>query len=416
MANTEELVSIVMPSLNHAKFIEHAVRSVLDQDYLPLELIVMDGSSVDETLKILGFLSAEYGPKLRVVSGQDSGPANAVNKALRCARGNVIGWLNSDDLYATGAVRTAVSYMQDNPELVMTYGEGEHIDAAGKWLERYPTKPPFVSIDAFQDGCFICQPTVFFRRTVLDEVGFLDENLKTAFDFEFWLRIFRQFPARIGYISHVQAMSRVHESTITSRARRTVALEGLQVLSKHIGQPSPRWLFTYIEELYVKFPFETGVSELQGHVASLIEEANCHFDEATRAEIAIALKNDHRLQLSLPGIFADVFADGWAGRTLDLRVRPRDDEAFTLALHCAHQWPVFAPLRLNISTSWGRKKQVQVKKRGSFEIEIAVPGNSRAKNLSVLIESDSIFVPRDVELGSSDSRELSFKVDRLVRR
>src|SRR5438046_412946 len=81
-----------------------AIRNVLEQDYQPLELVVVDGGSTDETLLRLEALLAVFGSRLRWVSEKDSGPANAINKALKMARGKIIGWLNSDDLYAPGAV------------------------------------------------------------------------------------------------------------------------------------------------------------------------------------------------------------------------------------------------------------------------------------------------------------------------
>ena len=123
-------VSVVMPSLNQAEYIERSIRSVLDQETeASLELIVMDGGSKDGTLEILSRLAVEAQGRLRWYSEADHGPAHAVNKAMAKASGEIIGWLNADDLYTPGAIQRAVKAMQENPQWYMLYGQGEHIDA-----------------------------------------------------------------------------------------------------------------------------------------------------------------------------------------------------------------------------------------------------------------------------------------------
>ncbi|MBK8384819.1 MAG: glycosyltransferase [Candidatus Accumulibacter sp.] len=141
---TAARVTVVMPSFNQGRFIEAAVRSVLEQAYPGLELLIVDGGSSDGTLPCLERLLAVFGDKLRWLSEKDSGPANAINKALRLARGEFVGWLNSDDLYAPGAVATAAAYLTANPEMVMVYGEAEHVDETGTRLAAYQSRrPPF---------------------------------------------------------------------------------------------------------------------------------------------------------------------------------------------------------------------------------------------------------------------------------
>jgi len=101
----------------------------------------------------------------------------------------------------------------------------------------------------FADGCFICQPTVCFRRTMTVLLGDLDVTLAAAFDFEYWLRAFGAFPDRIGYIGSVQAQSRLHEGCITRRNRRDVAVESTRVLARHLGWEPAHWVLTYLEEM-----------------------------------------------------------------------------------------------------------------------------------------------------------------------
>lgn len=407
MIDTKSLVSIVMPSFNQAGFIEAAVRSVLEQDYQALELVVVDGGSVDGTLQRLEALLGEFGSKLRWISEKDSGPANAVNKALGYARGNFIGWLNSDDLYAPGAVSRAVQCFLSQPEMVMVYGEGEHVDSGGKLLSRYPTKPPSVSIQEFQDGCFICQPTVFFRREVFESIGYLDESLATAFDFELWLRIFKNFPDRIGFVEHVQAFSRLHSDSITSRQRRLVAIEGVKILGKYLGRAKPHWLLTYAEELYQHYPHLTDTQNLKNMVNTVLNEMRTCFDERDIVWIQDMLARDARFRLALPDAFATVYFDGWAPPNLVVRVRGLHSN---ILLRCENVRPDHQAIQLEILGSWGGKFSIMVSQAGPFNIEIYIPEDFANTNVSIVINSDNYFVPKQLDKSSNDARQLVFKL------
>ena len=242
------LVSIVMPSFNQADFIELSVLSAINQDYSNIELIISDGGSTDATNQILEQLQIEH-ENIRWASEPDDGSSSAINKALSSVRGEIIGWLNSDDLYAKGAIKLVVDAFNANPDWIMCYGQGQHIDADGHVLGAYPTLPPSVSLRGFESGCFICQPTVFFKTSMLTLLGNLDETLKTAFDYDYWLRAFRSFPGRIGFIDSILAQSRLHEDCITVKMRETVALEGLGLGKKHLGRAPAHWATTYLEEL-----------------------------------------------------------------------------------------------------------------------------------------------------------------------
>lgn len=237
-----------MPSLNQAEFLPQAIESVLGQGYADIELIVSDGGSTDGTLDILASFAARD-PRLRWRSERDSGPAEALNRAIARVRGTLIGWLNADDLYARGAIERAVEALADRPRSIMVYGHGEHVDKAGELIARYPTLRPEGPIERFADGCFICQPTVFFRRTLPLLLGPLDETLTASFDFDYWLRAFQAFPGRIAFIDAVQARSRLHPGGITARQRRAVAIEGIRIIAKAFGTAPVHWLTTYMEEM-----------------------------------------------------------------------------------------------------------------------------------------------------------------------
>ncbi len=236
-----------MPSYNQSAFIEAAIDSVLGQSHADVELIVGDGGSKDGTLDILADKSRQD-PRLSWFSGPDTGPADALNRCFRQAQGVILGWLNSDDLYTEGAIARAVDLLTGDETLALCYGEAEHIDAEGALLERYPTQRPDVGLEAFHRGCFICQPSVFLRFSAYMLLEDLNETYRAAFDFDYWLRAFKAFPGRIGFVDAVQAQSRLHDQCITRKARRTVALEGLRATFEHLGEGSIHWAVSYLED------------------------------------------------------------------------------------------------------------------------------------------------------------------------
>ena len=264
------LVSIAMPSFNQAQYIEAAIDSVFSQSYTNVELIISDGGSTDQTPEILACIAADN-PRLRWVSEPDDGPADAILKSFSKARGEIIGWLNSDDLYADDAISSMVSGFQNHPDWLMCYGRGEHVDEAGQPIALYPTQTPDVGLRGFEGGSFICQPTVFLKASALVLLGELDRSLKTAFDYDYWIRAFRAFPERIGFLEQTIAKSRLHADCITKTMRATVALEGLALSQRHLGKAQPHWAATFLEELE---------KELRDDRNSLAREASSFLDQA----------------------------------------------------------------------------------------------------------------------------------------
>ncbi|MCB1966544.1 MAG: glycosyltransferase [Candidatus Accumulibacter sp.] len=410
-ANTAALVTVVMPSFNQGRFIEAAARSVLEQDYPALELLIVDGGSTDGTLPCLERLLGVFGNKLRWLSENDSGPANAINKALQLARGEFVGWLNSDDLYAPGAVATAAAYLTAHPQTVMVYGEAEHVDETGMRLAAYPTRRPPVAPETFQEGCFICQPSVFLRREVFDTVGLLDESLATAFDFELWIRLFHAFPERIAFIDHLLARSRLHADCITSSQRRLVAIENIRILGKHFDYAKPHWMLTYVEELYASYPHGSDSSALQANVQAALNEVESSLQERDFIQLKDLIARDARFQLALPGLFAGVYSDGWTPPQLLIRVRGTG--AKRVLLHCDHCRPDHRPLRLAVRASWGDAFSLTVDKIGRFELAIPVPENYVETNYAIIVDSLDAFVPEHSDAESADERALVCKLLRV---
>jgi len=197
----------------------------------------MDGGSTDGTVEIL----QQYGDRLFWLSEKDGGQADAINKGLRMAKGEIFGWLNSDDTYEPGAVSKIVQYFRTHPDVGMVYGEGHHIDAQGHYLARYPTEP--FDSQRLQETCFICQPSVFFRAAVFRAIGPLDANLFYCPDYEYWLRVAKRF--RIGFRAEHLANSRRHGETKTLSQRVQVHEEILRVVKHQCGRVPTPWITTY---------------------------------------------------------------------------------------------------------------------------------------------------------------------------
>jgi glycosyltransferase involved in cell wall biosynthesis len=235
------LVTIITPSYNQGRFIEETILSVLTQDYPNIEYIVMDGGSTDHTLDIL----RKYEDRLSWYSEKDKGQTDAINKGLRLAKGEILAYLNSDDTYLPGAITRAVQYLtSENPDLQFVYGEGYHITAEGEIIERYPTKP--YDFQYLAETCYICQPTTFWKRDVIEKIGLFDENLYYAMDYDYWIRIAKQY-GTLGYIKEYLANTRFYQDTKTVSKRVEVHEEILNVIRRQYGTgnvPST-WIHAY---------------------------------------------------------------------------------------------------------------------------------------------------------------------------
>lgn len=399
-----------MPTLNQAPFIAESVASVMSQGVESLELVVADGGSTDGTLGILATLAAEHPGRLRWSSAPDAGPAQAVNAAVARARGAIVGWLNSDDLYTPGAVPRALQAFARQPDAVMVYGEAEHVDAQGKRIGAYPTRGPTAPLADWVDGCHICQPSAFFRRETFSALDGLDTSLRAAFDYEFWLRLLKAYPGRIGYVSEVQAKSRLHAGAITLRFRERVALEGMQVVHRHLGPAPAHWLLTHFAELQAEHPFEAEVVDLVAHLHRLVQQAaGCLAPDSKQALVA-HIQQHRALQLAKPGFFAPLHGDGWAPPVLDLRLRQPEQPYTRLQLSCRHASPRGGRLKLDVFTPEGEVLHLEPRP-GPFEINLPLH-EQRAQTRQIFrIVCHAPFVPADCEAGSGDGRSLAFLVE-----
>lgn len=203
MTSNSPLVSIVTPSFNQAKYLEDTIQSVLSQDYSNLEYIVVDGASTDESVDII----RKHEDKLAWwVSEKDNGQAEAINKGLSRAKGEIVAWLNSDDTYLPGTVSSVVRTFEENPDVVLVYGNMLAMDSNGETINilRYRQ----FSLEDLLCFQIIGQPAVFFRRETLKRAGKLDPTYHCLLDHHLWLRIALQ--GSILHVDETWAAARYH--------------------------------------------------------------------------------------------------------------------------------------------------------------------------------------------------------------
>jgi len=209
------LITIVTPSFNQARFLGTTIESVLNQDYPHIEYIILDGGSTDGSLDIIRHNEGRLAAWL---SEPDKGQTEAINRGFGMARGEILAWLNSDDVYLPGAVSEAVAYLQAHPEVGMVHGEAYYINEAGTPVARFPSADTDHK-ELRRGAPRIAQQAAFFRSAVWRMVGPLDPTFYYAMDYDLWVRISAVTP--LAYVPRMWAGFRLHgESKSMTVARR----------------------------------------------------------------------------------------------------------------------------------------------------------------------------------------------------
>jgi glycosyltransferase involved in cell wall biosynthesis len=242
-------ISVITPTYSQSHFIEQTIKCVLDEDYPNLEYIIIDGGSTDGTVEIL----KKYNDKLIWRSEKDNGLADAINKGLRLATGEIVAYLNSDDLYEKGTLARIGSYFKDNPQATWICGKCRIINENGRefhrlitryknfWLKRYSYKK-LLAIN------FISQPAVFWRRKVIKEVGLFNVNLKFAMDYEYWLRIGKNHKPAI--LDEYLAKFRIHPNAKGTKSYTEQFREELAIARRYSPDCLPIF-FHYLNYLSI---------------------------------------------------------------------------------------------------------------------------------------------------------------------
>jgi glycosyltransferase involved in cell wall biosynthesis len=231
---TTPLISIVTPTLNQAAFIEATINSIKAQSWRRFEHIVVDGGSTDGTLEILAKHEATY--PLRWISEPDGGMYEAINKGLRLATGEILAYLNSDDLYFPWTLETIAAAFDRDPAADFVYGDALSVDDETGAQEFYWTLP--FNLGHLRTSGFLAQPAVFWRRSAYESIGPFDEGLRYVADCDYWMRAGATHSFK--KVNEFLAIERDHASTQRRAAGSGVWDELALVRARYGHTPHPQ--------------------------------------------------------------------------------------------------------------------------------------------------------------------------------
>ena len=233
-------ISIITTNYNTDKYLEKTIKSILNQKgNFELEYIITDGGSTDNSLNII----KKYKDKLKYISEKDKGQSNGINKGLRMATGDIVAFLNSDDIYLDNTLDTVVRYFKDNPECMWLTGYCKIIDENDKQIKKYITEYKNRKLRRFTfnqlliENC-ISQPSTFWRKSVMDEIGHIDESLHYSMDQEYWARIASLY--KLHLIPKYLAEFRFTSDTKTGSSIEKTLAESKMIAKKYSKN---KWIF-----------------------------------------------------------------------------------------------------------------------------------------------------------------------------
>ncbi|MBB3206286.1 glycosyltransferase involved in cell wall biosynthesis [Rhodopirellula rubra] len=211
------LVSILIPSYNQGQFIGDTIDSILQQDYRPIKIHVVDGASTDGTLDVL----KSYGkiPELEWVSAPDKGVVDAVNKGFELLEGDICGIQSSDDMYLPGTIRSVVELFQQHEAAGLVYGDTVKVDSDGNEILRHHTGD-FSLENLFKLKTWIPQPSAFFRREMLETCGGWNEAIPYAPDTDLWIRM--AFRAQVIKSADFLSQRRMHDEQRDTQGEKII--------------------------------------------------------------------------------------------------------------------------------------------------------------------------------------------------
>jgi glycosyltransferase involved in cell wall biosynthesis len=390
----EPLVTIVTPSYNQGCFIRATIESVLSQDYPHVEYIVMDGGSTDETVSVV----KDYASRLTFISEKDRGQSHAINKGFHMAKGSILAWLNSDDLYLPGCIRSAVAAFQSNAAAGAVYGEGYLIDYSGSTSCRFPHTQPFDLWKLTHLSDYILQQSVYFRKDVLDDLGYLDESLHFTMDWDILIRIGMKY--QLEYVPEYMGCLREYPEAKSFAGGGRRAQEIQRLLRRHTG----RWLAPG----YLVYGLDTyhriWCKAIDRAFASVMKPVSETMKSAVRlgAGLIISRTINHSQGL---------YVDGWAGRSLnymlpagngDLVVEGRIPECDRLERQ-----------RLCITANGLRLGEWDVPS-GDFLVKAPLPGGIAGEPLRLRIEASRWAASKQFQLPGS-ARRVAYKLKSIRR-
>lgn len=236
-------LGIVIPSYNQGRYLERAIKSVLENvKYISADIVVMDGGSSDDSVCIIKKYENEF---LFWTSEKDGGQGDAINKGmshlLHC---NYLTWLNSDDEYnSIYALRDALVFAVHN-NLDVCYGKSYFIDKTGCKIGEYPTK--HFSYRNLGNECYFSQPSVIFSTEKWRESGGINTELHMCLDYELWIRMTKM--SNVGYFENFIGNTRIYSDTKTSTNSKRHLEEAICILKHYYGNVPDHWIRSYLKE------------------------------------------------------------------------------------------------------------------------------------------------------------------------
>jgi glycosyltransferase involved in cell wall biosynthesis len=222
------LVSIITPSLNQGKYLKCNLESVMNQNYPNIEHIIIDGGSTDRTIQILTEHQDLY--NVHWISEPDKGQSDAINKGLKLAKGDIIGWINSDDAYLSKhSLSKVVEYFKNHTDANILSGDCAIIDNKN-WVRSIKFCLPVICTCVLSRRNIILQPSVFFRKNIAD-IYQADINLNYTMDYDLWLRISSEY--KIYHFNEILSCFRIHNDSKTVSSAEMMRSEYLDVIHKH---------------------------------------------------------------------------------------------------------------------------------------------------------------------------------------
>lgn len=225
-------ISIITPSYNQARFINDTIVSVAGQTYPDIEHIIIDGLSDDGTSEIVrGY------PTVKFISEKDNGQSEAINKGFAIATGEIICWLNSDDYYEPDIIADIMAEFSNDPECCCVYGDITYVDINKHFIKK-ETGAVLSYENLIRNPDIVRQPSIFWRKSVIAKIGPLDESLHLVMDYDFLLRLSKQFECR--YIPKNVSFFRIYDESKTSSRNQQQAMELLRVWRNRTGRITVR--------------------------------------------------------------------------------------------------------------------------------------------------------------------------------
>jgi glycosyltransferase involved in cell wall biosynthesis len=385
------LVTIVTPSFNQGGFIRDAIESVIQQTYPRVEHIVVDGGSHDNTVKIL----AAYSDRLRAIVEPDRGQSEAINKGFRLARGEIVSWLNCDDILRPEAIEKVVAVFAANGNLGMAYGDGYLLDAQGRLRCALP-RPGLMNVwKLVHVSYFLLQPATFFRRDVLDEIGLLDESLHWGMDWDLAIRIAKRFST--AYVAAPLAGQREYAETKTATGGHRRFRELVRIMRAHGDLRYPPAYFQYGIDTYEKI------------LSRAIERcAPCLGDGLAKRSQTLLHKVAEWLQLHASTEGAGWFWDGWVTTWARFQFR-REGSALVLRGRLPKDFPMLRSQAIDAVVD-GHAVFRYPLEFGPFRVLIPIEPGPPFVDLE--LRSPKSFVPRQSGL-NADRRTLCYLLDTI---